>query len=139
MRAVETNVLVRLLTRDDPGQVKAAEDFVSAGAWVSHLVLAETVWVLAAVYELQAPQLAMAVDMLLSHKNLSIQDAEVVSEALKRYRTKPAVEFSDCLALEIARKAGYLPLGTVDRDLAKFEGAERLERADPRGRRAALR
>ena len=126
MHAVDTNVLVRLLTRDDPKQVKAAEDFVSAGAWVSHLVLAETVWVLAAVYELQAPQLAMAVDMLLSHKNLSVQDAEVVSEALKRYRTKPSVEFSDCLVLETARKAGHLPLGTFDRDLAKFEGAEWL-------------
>ncbi len=106
MRAVDTNVLVRLLARDDPKQVKAAENFVSRGAWVSHLVLAETVWVLAAVYELQAAQLAMAVDMLLSHKNLSVQDPEVVSEALKRYRTKPSVEFSDCLVLEIARKAG---------------------------------
>ena len=126
MRAVDTNVLVRLLARDDPKQVKVAENFVSAGAWVSHVVLAETVWVLAAVYELQAAQLAMAVDMLLSHKNLSVQDPEVVAEALKRYRTKPSVEFSDCLVLEIARKAGYIPLGTFDRDLTKFEGAERL-------------
>ena len=126
MRAVDTNVLVRLLARDDPKQVKVAENFVSAGAWVSHVVLAETVWVLAAVYELQAAQLAIAVDMLLSHKNLSVQDSEVVSEALKRYRTKPSVEFSDCLVLEIARKAGYMPLGTFDRDLAKFERAERL-------------
>ena len=64
--------------------------------------------------------------MLLSHKNLSVQDPEVVAEALKRYRTKPSVEFSDCLVLEIARKAGYIPLGTFDRDLAKFERAERL-------------
>ena len=126
MRAVDTNVLVRLLARDDPKQVKVAENFVSAGAWVSHVVLAETVWVLAAVYELQAAQLAIAVDMLLSHKNLSVQDPEVVAEALKRYRTKPSVEFSDCLVLEIARKAGYIPLGTFDRDLAKFERAERL-------------
>ena len=126
MRAVDTNVLVRLLTRDDPKQVKVAEDFISAGAWISHLVLAETVWVLAAVYELHAPELAIAVDMLLSHNNLSVQDPEVVSEALKRYRTKPSVEFSDCLVLEIARKAGYLPLGTFDRELAKFAGAERL-------------
>ena len=45
MRAVDTNVLVRLLARDDPKQVKVAENFVSAGAWVSHVVLAETVWV----------------------------------------------------------------------------------------------
>jgi predicted nucleic-acid-binding protein len=114
MRAVDTNILVRLVTRDDPEQVKAAEAFISAGAWISHLVLAETVWVLSAVYKLQAPELATVIDMLLSHKHLTIQDAEVVGRALARYRKKPPVEFSDCLVLEIARKAGHLPLGTFD-------------------------
>ncbi len=39
MRAVDTNVLVRLLTRDDPKQLAAAEAFVKPGAWVSRLVL----------------------------------------------------------------------------------------------------
>jgi len=34
--------------------------------------------------------------------------------------------FSDCLVLEIARKAGYLPLGTFDRDLGKLDGAARI-------------
>ena len=42
MRAVHTNVLVRLLARDNPRQVVAAEAFVKAGAWVSLLVLMET-------------------------------------------------------------------------------------------------
>ena len=46
MRAVDTNVLVRLLARDDAKQATAAEAFVNPGAWVSHLVLVETVWVL---------------------------------------------------------------------------------------------
>ena len=126
MRAVDTNVLVRLVTRDNLKQVKVAEAFVSAGAWISHLVLAETVWVLSAVYKLQASELATVVDMLLSHRNLSIQDPEVVAGALAHYRKKPSVNFSDCLVQEIARKAGYLPLGTFDRNLGKFEGAQRL-------------
>ena len=51
MRAVDTNVLVRLVTRDDARQVAAAENFVEPGAWVSHLVLAEATWVLTSVYE----------------------------------------------------------------------------------------
>ncbi|MGZ5117870.1 MAG: hypothetical protein ACXWIH_17555 [Burkholderiales bacterium] len=50
MRAVDTNLLVRLLVRDDADQVNAAETFVSKGAWVSHLVLGETLWVLDAIY-----------------------------------------------------------------------------------------
>jgi predicted nucleic-acid-binding protein len=126
MRAVDTNLLVRLIVRDDPAQVAAAEAVVAGGAWVSHLVLAETIWVLDAVHERSAAQLAAAIEMLLNHEQLSIQDAEVVAQALARFRSRPALGFSDCLVLEIARKAGHLPLGTFDRGLAKLEGAQRL-------------
>jgi predicted nucleic-acid-binding protein len=126
MRAVDTNVLVRLVTGDDPKQAAAAEKFVSAGAWVSHLVLAETLWVLATVYDRDPPALAQTVEFLLKHRDLTIQDAEVVVEALVHYRNKPSLGFSDCLVLEIARKAGHLPMGTFDRTLAKLEGAERI-------------
>jgi predicted nucleic-acid-binding protein len=124
MRAVDTNLLVRLLARDDAAQVDAAEAFVEQGAWVSHLVLAETFCVLDAVYRRTAAQLAKAIDMLLNHKNLTLQDADVVASALARFRARPSVGFSDCLVLEIARKAGHLPLGTFDKDLAKLDGAQ---------------
>jgi predicted nucleic-acid-binding protein len=126
MRAVDTNVLVRLLVRDDANQVRAAEEFIGSGAWVSQLVLAATTWVLDAVYERSAEQIAAALDMLLNHEHLSVQDADVVSAATESFRERPALGFSDCLTLEIARKAGHLPLGTFDRNLAKLEGAERL-------------
>jgi predicted nucleic-acid-binding protein len=127
MRAVDTNVLVRLVVRDDPEQVRIAESFTANGAWVSHLVLAETLWVLDAVYDRTPEQITTAVEMLLDHKNLSIQDADVVMSALERFRKRPALGFSDCLVLELARKAGHLPLGTFDRDLAKVDGVKRLQ------------
>ncbi|HEX7480117.1 MAG TPA: type II toxin-antitoxin system VapC family toxin [Polyangiales bacterium] len=126
MRAVDTNVLVRLVTRDDHDQVASAEAFVDRGAWVSHLVLAETTWVLSAAYDLDHASIATALDMLLNHNTLTIQDADVVAAALNHYRRKPALGFSDCLVLEIARKAGHLPLGTFDKNLSKLDGAERL-------------
>jgi predicted nucleic-acid-binding protein len=126
MRAVDTNVLVRLITRDQAKQVALAEDFVSKGAWVSLLALAETTWVLSVVYDLRPPEIALAIDMLLVHQNLTLQDADVVSAALVHFRKKPALGFSDCLLLEMARKAGHLPLGTFDRNLGKLHGAERL-------------
>lgn len=129
MRAVDTNVLVRLIARDDAEQFRSAETFIGPGAWVSHLVLAETVWVLDAVYERSAEQLALAIDMLLNHDKLSLQDSDVVTLALAQFRKRPALGFSDCLALEIARKAGNVPFGTFDRDLAKLEGSERLRGA----------
>jgi predicted nucleic-acid-binding protein len=126
MRAVDTNVLVRLITRDDLKQVTAAESFVARGAWLSHVVLAETLWVLESVYELDAEQRATAIDMLLNHRSLTLQDPDVVTAALAHFRRKPSLGFSDCLVLEIARKAGHLPFGSFDRDLGKLAGVERL-------------
>ena len=126
MRAVDTNVLDRLVTRDDLKQVAAAESFTSKGAWVSTLVLIEATWVLTAVYELTHPEIATAVDMLLHHRDLTIQDSDTVAAALEHYRRRPALGFSDCLILEVARKAGHVPLGTFERDLAKLDGAEKL-------------
>ncbi len=127
MRAADTNVVVRLVVRDDPEQVRTAEAFTSSGAWISHLVLVETTWVLDAVYERTAAQVATAVDMLLNHQRIAVQDADVVTAALEHFRKRPALGFSDCLVLEVARKAGHLPLGTFDKDLAKLEGAKRLQ------------
>jgi predicted nucleic-acid-binding protein len=126
MRAVDTNVLVRLLARDDPKQLAAAEAFVQRGAWISHLVLIETIWVLDSVYEIKPEQIAAGVEMLLDHENLAVQDADLVAAALAHYRKRPTLGFSDCLILEGARKAGHLPLGTFDRDLARLDGAQKL-------------
>ena len=126
MRAVDTNVLVRLVSRDDARQVASAEAFVAQGAWVSHLVLVEAVWVLSSVYERDAAAIAAAVEMLLDHKDLTLQDPDVVKSALALFRKKRSPGFSDCLVLEVARKSGHLPLGTFDRDLGKQEGAQRL-------------
>ena len=123
MRAVDTNVLVRLVARDHAKQVAAAEAFVAKGAWVSHIVLVETSWVLDSVYDLDSKQIAMAVEMLLNHRDLTLQDPDVVLAALGS-RQKPGLGFSDCMVLEIARKAGHLPLGTFDRRLGKLDGAE---------------
>ncbi len=138
MRAVDSNVLVRLVARDDARHVAAAESFVSRGAWVSHLVLTEATWVLTSVYDLRAKELATTIDMILKHQDLTLQDADVVEAALAQFRKKPALSFSDCLILETARKAGHLPLGTLDRNFAKHEGVELIKAdgglADPPSR-----
>jgi predicted nucleic-acid-binding protein len=126
MRAIDTNVLVRLITRDDVRQAAAAESFVEPGAWVPVVVLVEAAWVLSTVYELSAKDLAKAIGMLLHHRDLVIQDAVAVAGALELFRSKPALGFSDCLILQLARKAGHLPLGTFDRGLAKVEGAQKV-------------
>jgi predicted nucleic-acid-binding protein len=126
MRAIDTNVLVRMITRDDLRQADKADAFVATGAWVSVLALAEATWVLASVYEMSLPEVATSVRMLLDHEQLTLQDPDVVEAALDSLEGKPAVSFSDALLLELARKAGHLPLGTFDHSLAKRDGAEKL-------------
>jgi|SRR5580658_4144624 predicted nucleic-acid-binding protein len=126
MRAVDTNVLVRLVTGDDARQAASAEGFIRNGAWVSVLALAEAMWVLATVYNCNSSGVATAIEMLLNHKNLTVQDPDVVAAALHLFRSRPSLGFSDCLILELARKAGHLPLGTLDRSLGKVEGAYKL-------------
>ena|SRR5947209_756750 len=126
MRAIDTNVILRLITGDDPRQTSSAEAFVSRGAWVSVLAIAETAWVLAAVYDRKPADIATAIEMLLNHRDLTLQDSDVVAAALDLFRLRPALGFSDCLMIEMARKAGHLPLGTFDRALGKIDGAQKL-------------
>ena len=126
MRAVDTNVLVRLVTQDDPAQVSAARQYIEGGVWVSVLVLAEAVWVLNRIYQFDASEQALAVDMLLENRQLLIQDSDTIQGALDLFRDRPTLGFSDCLVFQIAKDAGHLPLGTFDRKLAKVNGVQRM-------------
>ena len=126
MYALDTIILIRLLARDDVKQAKLADQFVANGAWVSHLVLAETLWVLKSAYGRSPSQLSAVLDVLLSHESLVMQGADTVNAALTHFQSKPALGFSDCLVLEIARKAGHLPLGTFDKALSKLANVQKL-------------
>ena len=126
MRAVDTNVLVRVMLRDDAQQVAAAELFIEPGAWVSALVFTEAIWVATTVYRLNPQEILTTAEMLLNHEHLFHEDYAVVRSALDLYRLRPGLRFSDCMVIEMARKAGHLPFGTFDRNLAKVEGAMRL-------------
>lgn len=126
MRAADTNVLVRLIVGDDARQTRIAEEFSQGGIWISHLVLAETIWVLTSVYERSAAQISATLERLLEQPALSFEQADTLAAALLRFKAQPAVGFSDCLALETARRAGHLPFGTFDRDLSQLEGTQLL-------------
>jgi predicted nucleic-acid-binding protein len=126
MRTIDTNVLVRLITRDDSHQVRLADTFVANGGWVSILALTEMTWVLSSVYRFVPSEIATVIEMLLQHKNLVLQSPETVEAALGIFRAKPNLGFSDCMMLQLARQTGNLPLGTFDRNLAKLDGAQKL-------------
>jgi predicted nucleic-acid-binding protein len=127
MRSVDTNVIVRLVTRDDEAQAQSAETYIAkGGAWVSQLVLVEVAWVLGSVYELGRGQIATVMEMLLQQEHLTVQEPGMTAAAVDLYRKGGGRDFADCLIIEVARGAGHLPLGTFDRSLAKVDGAERI-------------
>jgi len=126
MNAADTNVLVRLMVRDDPHQTLVAGRFIESGVWVSTLVLAEATWVVRSVYGRSAGEVAVSVEMLLNEKHVMLEDPAVVEAALDLFRSHPALKFTDCLILELARKAGHLPLGSFDRDLGRVPGVQKL-------------
>jgi len=126
MRAVDTNVLVRLLTGDGGPQVAAAEDYVASGAWVSHVVLVETIWVLDTSYAVPRADIVSAVEALLDHEVLVLQEPDVVAAALAVFRERTKLGFTDCIVLAIAKRHGHVPLGTFDRELGKQADAERI-------------
>jgi predicted nucleic-acid-binding protein len=126
MRAADTNVVVRVIVRDDAKQVAIAEAFIERGAWVSTLVLAETLWVLRMVYGLTHVELVRTIESLLVHAQFVLQDADAVAAALVHFKRSPKNGFSDYLILELARKNGHTPVGTFDKALAKIEGVQKL-------------
>jgi predicted nucleic-acid-binding protein len=126
MLAVDTNVLVRLAVLDDQKQLAAAKQFIEPGAWVSHVVLIEAVRVLESYYSFTRDQLSRFIETTTLHPKLRVQDADVVEFALVHFSAKKKLSFTDCLVLQIARKAGHTPLGTFDKALGKLPGAKAL-------------
>jgi predicted nucleic-acid-binding protein len=60
----------------------------------------ETIWVLTTVYEREADEIGASVGQLLTHKELILQNREMVASALEIVRSRPALGFTDCLLLE---------------------------------------
>ena len=114
MGAVDANLLVRLLAEDDPVQTKRAAAFLETHqpVWISMVVLVETVWVLTAVIFGQRPRLwpccalpSIAGILLFNRRRRCEQ--QPISYASSK------ADFSDCLALELARAGAHLPFATL--------------------------
>ena len=126
MVAFDTNVVVRLLLRDDAAQAKKAEQaFVrharGDGIFVALVVLVETVWVLAYTYELDRKAIHQHLRSLMRTRGVVIEEAELVEDALEAY-AKGAADFADYVILTATRRAGCRALLTFDRRLGKERG-----------------
>ena len=98
MTAVDTNVLVRLLTGDDPKQAAAARSlFASESIWIAKTVLLETGWVLRSLHGFEESAIRDAFTKLLGLKNVRVEDESAVAAALAL--TAYGVELADAMHL----------------------------------------
>ena len=127
MAAIDTNVLVRLVTKDDESQYKKAQTFVERHqpVLVTQLSVLELVWVLMSRYRLSKERTCKVVQALLETRELNIQAPAILEAALKTWE-KSKADFADCFILETVIDASESPLGTFDTTLGKLEGCKQL-------------
>jgi predicted nucleic-acid-binding protein len=102
MIGLDTNVIVRYLAQDDPTQSALAEEFIESvcsekrPAFINHIVLCETFWVLERCYHVEKDTLAIILEKILKTEQFKIQNIDMVWRALKEFK-KSAADFADCL------------------------------------------
>jgi len=132
MIGIDTNVLLRLLVRDDDAQVRAAERFIATHCspdnpgFVSLVVIVETAWALRRLYLYDRSQIATALRSLLNVSELEIESAADVRSAVADFATS-AAGLVDCLVARTNVAAGCEYTITFDRKAAKLPGCELLK------------
>jgi predicted nucleic-acid-binding protein len=126
MIGLDTNVLVRYIMQDDakqsPKATKLIESLtVDAPGFVSVVSLVELVWVLSSCYELTREQMAQALEVLLRTKEVVVDRADQVLQALRVFKARPA-DFADCLIERTAASAGCDKTMTFDVGAVKMAG-----------------
>lgn len=132
MTGIDTNLLVRYVTRDDPEQYRAAKSFLESDCtrespgYVNVIVLCELGWVLTSVYDVSDGKLADIVDQLLRTHQLQIERRDQVRVALTQFK-REAAGFPDCLLGQINRESGCNETVTFDQDAAEMDGWRELK------------
>ncbi len=116
MVAVDTNVLVRLLTGNDAGQTKrAAALFKKEPIFIPKTVLLETEWVLRRLYRLESGVVMSAFHQLSGLPNVELEQPLVVAQALQW--CEAGMDFADALHLASSHPAGKF--ATFDEQMKK--------------------
>ena len=116
MISVDTNLLVRILTNDDPSQARRAVKILkSDDIYIPKTVLLETEWVLRHAYEIGSSDIAVGFQKLLGLPNVSVEDPDSIYQAISWYENK--FDFADALQLASSRRCESF--ATFDSSLIK--------------------
>jgi predicted nucleic-acid-binding protein len=128
---LDTNVLVRYLTEDDPVQARRAADLITTvtarggKCFISAVVLCELTWVLRGAYDVSRNDVSIALDQILATSQFVVGDKDVVRRALEAYRHGRA-DFADYVIGALHAQAGCGKTVTFDRRLRQAHGFQIL-------------
>jgi predicted nucleic-acid-binding protein len=130
MIGLDTNVLVRYVTQDDPLQSAKASELIESlstlsPGFVSLVSVVELVWVLQSCYQSAKSDVVTVLETLLRTRELTIEHAELIWQALRRFSANN-VDFADCLIERCGHAAGCEYTATFDLNAAKAAGMKRL-------------
>lgn len=118
MKAIDTNVVVRFILRDDEAQAAVTDRVLEHPCFLSLTVLLECVWLLSSRFELSRPAISASLREVLSLSTISTVDDKLVHWAIRRFEL--GADFADMVHMIDGRLAdGFL---TFDRRLAKQAG-----------------
>lgn len=131
MIGLDTNVLVRYITQDDPKQAPKANRLLDSltpesPGFVPLVVVVELVWVLSACYGFDRQQLVHTLDVLLRTRGLVVENAELVLRAVRIFKERNA-DFPDCLIERAAAAAGCVRTVTFDTGAIRCAGMAPVE------------
>jgi len=131
MIGLDTNVIVRYLTQDDPVQSRKATELIERGltevspGFVSIVAMIETVWVLERIYGLPAEEIATAIERMLEVDVLVVEDDQEVFVAMMAIKDGRG-SFADALIGALGTKAGCSHIVTFDQKALQLPAFERL-------------
>jgi predicted nucleic-acid-binding protein len=130
MIGLDSNILLRYFMQDDAVQSPKATSIIEGfternRGYVSHVVLAETAWVLQATYKIPPVDVAISILGLLQAASLSVQDEEAVVEALHTSGDGRGT-FADALIGILASRAGCTKVLSFDKRAMRLPGYELL-------------
>ncbi len=133
MIALDTNVLLRFLLRDDEEQAEAAERLMrqltlEEPGFISREVMVELVWALEYAFRFGRDQIATVLNELVNAAAVEVEWASDVVEAAGGYR-RGGADFADRMIAAAARRAGAVPLYTFDRKAARLPDVTLLQPA----------
>ena len=131
MIGLDTNVLVRYLVQDDPGQSRTASQVIArectreSPGFINRIVLCELVWVLESAYGYSKDTIAEVMEKVLRTSQFRIEDVQTAWTAFRMYQ-KGRADFADCLLGVANRSYGCERTVTFDRQAGKLDGFDML-------------